>query len=83
MHLSQRDAEGKPQRACTPQSHDVIRASEALFRTLTTPAGYQDIRDVAGGVLELGLCRNCGTTIARKMTEEQITMWELAIGDLP
>lgn len=87
MHLSQVSPEGKPQRACTPESHTAIKASEALFRTLTTPCGYQDCRahdpeDIFAEVLELGTCRNCGSTIARVMTAEQVTMWELAIGDL-
>jgi len=92
MHLSQPDRNGKVQRACTPQSHEAIKQSEALFLTLTTPCGYQDCRDgrdhsddpndVGAQVLELGTCRNCGSTIARVMSTFQVTMWELAIGDI-
>ena len=90
MHLSQPGRDGKPQRACTPASHEAIKKSEALFRTLTTPCGYQDCRagddkpeqDAGAQVLELGTCRNCGSTIARVLSEMQVTMWELGIGDL-
>ncbi len=92
MHLSQLDRDGKPQRACTPQSHEAIKRSVALFRTLTSPCGFQDCRagddkpddpkDAGAQVLELGTCRNCGSTIARAMTDDEVTMWELAAGDL-
>ena len=82
MHLSHPALAGKPQRACTPQGHASISASGALFATLTTPAGYQDSRSVGAGVLEIGICRNCGSSISRKLTDDQQTMWELGIGDL-
>lgn len=77
MHLSQKDRYGKSQRECTAKAHDVIRASEALFRTLTTPCGYQEIE---GGFLELGVCRNCGSTLARQPDTTTACMLELATG---
>ena len=91
MLLPQPDREGKPQRACTPQSHAAISKSEALFRTLTIPVGYQDCRspgdadrpkdsDQVADVLELGTCRNCGSTIARELTHFEIVLRDLGLG---
>ena len=87
MHLSQLDREGKPQRACTPESHAAIKKSLALFRTLTSALGYQycragddkpdDPEDDGARVLELGLCRNCGSTLARVLTPGEVTLWEI------
>ena len=81
MDLSHPDHESKERRACTAESHVAISANETLFKARTSPCGYQDFRDVGEGVLELGICRNCSSTLARRMTEMQITMWSLAIGE--
>ena len=84
MLLPQPDREGKPQRACTPQSHEAITKSEALFRTLTVPIGYQDFRELGNAqgedVLELGACRNCGSTIARELGHFEIVLRDLGLG---
>jgi hypothetical protein len=91
MLLPQPDREGKPQRACTPQSHEAISKSEALFRTLTIPNGYQDFRSVlvdaqndnqGEDVLELGACHNCGSTIARQLGHFEIVLRDLDLGGL-
>lgn len=78
MFLSQLDRNGKPQRACTPPSHHAIRASEALWQTLTKPLGHQIDSD--GSILELGVCRNCGSTLARQPDPTTAAMLQLAIG---
>ena len=80
MHLSQPALEGKPQRACTPAIHRSITENEALFHSLTTPGGFQSDGD--GGQLELGTCRNCGSTIARQVSEAQLTLKNLGLGDV-
>jgi hypothetical protein len=93
MLLPQPDREGKPQRACTPASHAAIKKSEALFRTLTIPNGYQDCRspgdaarpqnsDQVADVLELGTCRNCGSTLARELGHFEIVLHDLNLGGL-
>jgi hypothetical protein len=81
MFLYQPDHNSKPQRACTSEDHAAIKASAALFATLTTPCGYQ--ADGAGGLLKLGSCRNCGSTIARDLDATQRAMIDLAIGGAP
>lgn len=54
---------------CGPERHERMRASENLFRCLTTDIQIQ--RDDDGSaLLLLGLCTCCGSTIARFASEE-------------
>ena len=85
MLLSQPVEESKQRRACTPESHKAVANDEKLFQALTTPCGFQDWRQKEGmgvGIVELGLCKNCGDPLARQLTPEQETMWCLATGEM-
>lgn len=78
MFLSQPDRDGKPQHTCTARSHEIVRSSQTLFETLTNPLGHQDAGD--GSYLEIGQCRNCGTTLARKPDPDKAALLEAAFG---
>ena len=47
---------------CTPAWHLLLRSNRDSFRRETHPIGHLD--DGAGGLLELGNCRSCGSTLA-------------------
>jgi len=80
MHLSQNKPDGKPQRACTIDSHLEIKRSPTMFGLLTTPCGYEDHRPGIGVVLEVGLCRHCGEPISRKLVGDRLLAFCLATG---
>jgi hypothetical protein len=81
MLLPALQPDGKPQRGpCTIATHLEIKRHPHLFATLTTPCGYEDHRPTTGVVLEVGLCRNCGSPISRKLTGNDLLAFCLATG---
>lgn len=68
--LDELAATDRPEKPCTPEEHNALKADPSRWREETAALGHQT--DGEGGVMELRNCYRCSSTLARSVPTEML-----------